>query len=182
MRDFSHSFIFRKHFTSLTRLIYRKVEKSVDIETAFRKYRGTMQQHIKNFCGDESCAKDAVSQAFCAALGNRATLAEMPEPAMRAWLYAAARNAAVDIKRKESRFAPLSDHDLPDKRQWDPSDRMTVEQLMRALPPELSLPVHMKYFQGMNATEIGQVCGIPPATVRTRLRKALSVMRQEMGM
>ena len=99
---------------------------------------------------------------------------------MMAWLYACARNAAVDIKRRERRYAPMPDYDTPDTEGLDLTNKMTVEELTRVLPPELSIPIHMKYYQGMYSTEIGHIMGIPPATVRTRLRKALSVMRRNM--
>ena len=152
----------------------------MDIETAFIKYHNNMQRHISFFCGDEEAAKDAVSQAFASAWMRRILLEAMPEPAMKAWLYAAARNAAVDIKRKESRSDSISGHDLPGDESWEPTDKLAADELMRLLPPELSIPVHMKYYQGMNATEIGESMGLPPATVRTRLRKAMVKMRESM--
>ena len=150
------------------------------IEDAFRKYSKPMQQHVTAFCRDESAAMDAVSHAFTQAWIRKEMLEAMPDPAQKAWLYAAARNAAVDIKRKESRFAPMPEYDLPDDGYPDPSDRIAVSELMSLLPAELAIPVHMKYWQGMNATEIGTVMGIPPATVRTRIRTALSIMRKNL--
>ena len=150
------------------------------IETAFAEYRDSMQRHITSFCGDDTAAMDAVSQAFTQAWARKDALEAMPDAAMKAWLYAAARNAAVDGKRKERRFAPMPDYDLPDAAAPDPADRVTAEELMRLLPPELSVPIHMKYWQGLNATEIGAAMGIPPATVRTRLRTAIGLMRKNL--
>ena len=42
------------------------------------------------------------------------------------------------------------------------------------------MPVCLKYYQGLTSTEIGRIMGIPPATVRTRLRVALKLMRAMM--
>lgn len=150
----------------------------MDIEAAFRSERSKMQRYITAFCGDEDTSKDAVSQAFMSAWINRDMLEAMPDPAMMAWLYACARNAAVDIKRRESRYVPMPDYDTPDTEGSDLINKITAEELTRVLPPELSIPIHMKYYQGMNSTVIGHIMGIPPATVRTRLRKALNVMRR----
>ena len=152
----------------------------MDIETAFLKFRSKMQQHITAFCGDETTAKDAVSQAFASAWANRVMLEGIPEPAMKAWIYASARNAAVDIKRKEKRFATMPEQDLPDGNLRDPTDRLAVQELVRTLPPELSIPIHMKFYQGLNSTEIGKTMGVPSATIRTRIRKALKIMRQNL--
>ena len=141
-----------------------------------------MQRHLTSFCGDETTAKDAVSQAFTSAWIYRVSLESMPEPAAKAWLYAAARNAAVDIKRKEKRLVAIAQYDEPDydANQFNPVDKLTVQELMQQLPPELSIPIHMKYYQGYNSTEIGNTMGLPPATVRTRIKKALAIMREKM--
>jgi RNA polymerase sigma factor (sigma-70 family) len=150
------------------------------------------------FSGDEQAAKDGVSHAFTQALARRNMLESMPEPAMKAWLYAAARNAVVDIKRREARFSYLPDENayrdgglsvFADTRLPDPAGRAAEEAwakvwaeararaLVEKLPPPLRAPVRMKYFGGMNASEIGRAMNLPPATVRTRLRTALRIMR-----
>jgi RNA polymerase sigma-70 factor (ECF subfamily) len=127
------------------------------------------------FCHDEEAAGDGVSHAFTQALVNRQMLESMPEPAMKAWLYAAARNAVVDIKRRESRLSSLSV--IADTRLPDLTDRAAAEALVEKLPSNLRTVVRMRYFGRMNATEIGRALHIPPATVRTRLRTALQIMR-----
>lgn len=70
------------------------------IETAYKKFSRQMLKAMIRFARDETAAGDAVSQAFTQALINRSLLESMPEPAVRAWLYVAARNAVTDIKRK----------------------------------------------------------------------------------
>jgi RNA polymerase sigma-70 factor (ECF subfamily) len=147
------------------------------VADAFEKYQDAMQRSVARFCGDDTAAMDAVSQAFARAWMRREQLEAMPEPAMKAWLYATARNAAIDQKRLERRFSPLQD-DIPSEKSENPTDRVVAEELLRALPESLFIPVHMKYYQGMNATEIGAAMGIPPATVRTRIRTALGMMRR----
>jgi RNA polymerase sigma factor (sigma-70 family) len=138
------------------------------------------------FCRDEQAAKDGVSHAFTQALARKQALESMPEPAMKAWLYAAARNAVVDIKRREARFSCLPDEDAycggglsAAGIRPDPADRAALEALVEKLPPALKAPVRMKYFGGMNASEIGRAMNLPPATVRTRLRTALRMMRND---
>jgi RNA polymerase sigma-70 factor (ECF subfamily) len=139
------------------------------------------------FSGDEQAAKDGVSHAFTQALARKNMLEGMPEPAMKAWLYAAARNAVVDMKRREARFSYLPGEDaycgsglsvFADPRLPDPADRAAAEALVEKLPPSLRTPVRMKYFGGMNASEIGRAMNLPPETVRTRLRRALRIMRK----
>ena len=147
------------------------------IETAYRTYSENMLQAMIRFSRDEAAAKDAVSQAFTQALMNRAMLEAMPEPAMKAWLYSAARNALIDLKRKESRYTLMDEWPLAESLPWDPTDRLLAESLVQKLPGELQAVVCGKYYEGLNSSEIGQSLGIPASTVRTRLRAALSLMR-----
>jgi RNA polymerase sigma-70 factor (ECF subfamily) len=129
------------------------------------------------FSRDEEAAKDGVSQAFTNALIHRFTLESMPEPAMKAWLYAASRNAVVDIKRRESRFVRFAGEDgegeFADPRIVDPADKAAADQLLQKLPAALRQSVELKYFRGMNSTEIGEALNLPAATIRTRLRTAM---------
>ena len=60
------------------------------IESACREYSAQMLGAMLRFSRDEAAAGDAVSQAFMQAMANRSLLEAMPEPAMKAWLYAAA--------------------------------------------------------------------------------------------
>lgn len=150
------------------------------IETAYRTYSENMLQAMIRFSRDEAAAKDAVSQAFTQALMNRAMLEAMPEPAMKAWLYSAARNALIDLKRKESRYTLTDEWSFAESPPWDPTDRLLAENLVEKLPGELQTVVCGKYYEGLSSSEIGKTLGIPASTVRTRLRTALRLMRAMM--
>lgn len=150
------------------------------VETAYRKYSAQMVQSMTRFSRDETTAKDAVSQAFTQALIHRPMLEEMPEPAMKAWLYAAARNAIIDLKRKEARTVSFDESSQEESFASSPENRILIESMLGRLPQELQLPVYLKYYQGYNSTEIGKAMGIPSSTIRTRLRVALNLMRQMM--
>jgi RNA polymerase sigma-70 factor (ECF subfamily) len=152
----------------------------MQVEAAFRNYGKAMLGAMIRFCRDEQAAQDGVSQAFAQALARKGMLEALPEPAMRAWLYAAARNAIVDAKRREARLSCLADEEAlsPISPLSGPADGALVEILLRKLPPKLGIIVRMKYFGRMSASQIGLALAVPAATVRTRLRRALRIMRQ----
>ncbi|MDR2535404.1 MAG: RNA polymerase sigma factor [Treponema sp.] len=150
------------------------------VETAYREYREAMIKGMIGFSQDPQAAQDGVAQAFVKAVMHKQLLEAMPEPAMKAWLYAAARNAVVDIKRRERRLSEVCQElfyaeTVPP--QIDEADKAAVKALLGKLPLNLLEPIKMKYFEGLNATEIGRSMRLPPGTVRTRLRKALELMR-----
>ena len=64
------------------------------------------------------------------------------------------------------------------------SDQMASLDLRAAvnrLEPAYRVVVALRYYAGMDASEVGAALGIPPATVRTRLRRALALLREYLG-
>jgi RNA polymerase sigma-70 factor (ECF subfamily) len=147
------------------------------LEIIYSENFDSLVSALTAFSRDEQAAEDAVQQAFLQALKHRETLEAMPEKSARSWLYATAKNALVDAKRRSKRLLALD----PDVEQGytppDIADSLTVTGLLAALPGDLRQIVELRYFTGLNATDIGQSLGIPPATVRTKLRSALQKMR-----
>ena len=59
-----------------------------------------------------------------------------------------------------------------------------AEELWEAvgrLPEKLRITVHLYYAEGYRTEEIGMLMGVPAATVRTRLRRARSKLRDLLG-
>lgn len=63
----------------------------------------------------------------------------------------------------------------------DHAAALDLRQAIAQLPAELRLIVALRYYAGLDATEIGHALEIPSATVRTRLRRALSLLRERLG-
>jgi RNA polymerase sigma factor (sigma-70 family) len=56
-----------------------------------------------------------------------------------------------------------------------------VRTAVNALDEDLRVIVALRYYAGMDATEVGAALGIPPATVRTRLKRALTRLRHALA-
>jgi len=64
------------------------------------------------------------------------------------------------------------------------SDHAAALDLRRAvntLDDDLRLVVALRYYAGMDATAIGAALGVPSGTVRTRLKRALGVLRERLS-
>jgi RNA polymerase sigma-70 factor (ECF subfamily) len=144
------------------------------LETYYVRHKDELTAVLSRYSGDEEAAADAVQDAFLKALKTNITL---PEKSLWSWLYTTAKNRLIDEKRKAARSGPVDGIDefaVDD----DPTDKIMVRQLLHKLPPHLSHVVSLRYFGGMNASEIGQMKGLPPATVRSQLRAALSMIKK----
>ena len=57
---------------------------------------------------------------------------------------------------------------------------LDLRAAINALPTDLRVVVVLRFYAGLDATEIGGVLNIPPGTVRSRLHRALLQMRERL--
>lgn len=62
----------------------------------------------------------------------------------------------------------------------DHANALDLYRAMLGLEPELYQVVALRYFAELDATEIGLAFGVPASTIRSRLRKALSLLRSQL--
>ncbi len=60
------------------------------------------------------------------------------------------------------------------------ADALDLRQAIARLPIDLRRVVALRFYAGMDSTTLGAVLELPAATVRTRLRRALELLRQDL--
>ena len=63
----------------------------------------------------------------------------------------------------------------------DAATALDLRQAVNALPDDLRLVVVLRFYGGMDSTEVGMALGIPSGTVRTRLKRALVALRNALN-
>ena len=135
-------------------------------------------------------AEDAAQEAVTRAWQSWSTLRDTE--ALRPWLLRITVNVCRQWHR--GRFGtrrrltePLPEDETAafallgaDPGASDAAAALDLRQAVNALPEDLRLVVVLRYYGGMDATEIGAALGMPPATVRTRLKRALAMLRDQL--
>lgn len=138
---------------------------------------------LVGFADAEDAAQEAVLQAW------RARESLRNPAALRSWLLQIAVNVCRQWHR--GRFGlqrrsqlPLTPEtlDLLATLDADPgainhAAALDLRQAINDLELPLRLVVVLRYYGGMDATEIGSAMHVSPATIRTRLRRALFLLR-----
>ncbi len=115
-----------------------------------------------------SIAEDIVQETFVKALKNAHILNELTEGQCSSWLYKTAKNIFIDNVRRMAN-APKPDHVLF---QEDDLSVIIVRQLSNQLPANERTLFWMRYIEGYNSTELGEIFDLSPSTVRARLASA----------
>jgi RNA polymerase sigma-70 factor (ECF subfamily) len=136
-------------------------------------------------------AEDAAQEALLRAWRGWTTLRD--PAATRAWLLRITVNVCRSwqvghfgsVQRATAPLEPGSD-DASGANADDPgtSNHAATLDLYRALAnldPDLRQIVALRYFAGMDASEIGALLEVPPPTIRTRLRRALTLLRASLA-
>jgi RNA polymerase sigma-70 factor, ECF subfamily len=133
-------------------------------------------------------AEDAAQEALLRAWQAWPSLRD--RSAARGWLLRITVNVCKDWQRgrfgtRRRRDAPLGDDDGlallgGDPGASDAAASLDLRTAVNALEPGLRLVVVLRYYAGLDGTEIGMALGMPPATVRTRLRRALALLREQL--
>lgn len=123
-------------------------------------------------------ACDAVSDTVLDAFTSIGKLRD--EKAFRGWIM---RILAAMIKRRQREYfantAELKDEELPDE---DFSyENVELKEAVGRLDPQSRLILSMSALEGYTGDEIAQICGMNPATVRSRLSRIKEKLRLELS-
>lgn len=135
-------------------------------------------------------AEDAAQEALLRAWRGWPSLRDAD--AIRAWLLRITVNVcrnwqAGHFGASRRHNAPLADatHSALSMRDngngLASADALDLRQAITRLPIDLQRVIALRFYAGMNSTTLGAVLDLPAATVRTRLRRALELLRQDLS-
>lgn len=131
------------------------------------------------YLGSEADALEAVDEAVYQALKS---LRQLREPDyFETWLTRILLNECHKELRRRKRFSSGGEEDLPETAGPDAYDGLPLKEAIRRLPEELRAVVVLRFFTGYSQLETAEALQIPQGTVATRQRRALALLRLELG-
>lgn len=129
--------------------------------------------------GDRQRAEDIVQETLLRAWMHPDAIAERPA---RPWLFAVARNLAVDAYRaRRARPHEVGEDALELAAVPDNAERAleswAVADAVRALRPEHRRVLLETYYRGKSVAEAAMALGVPPGTVKSRTFYALRALK-----
>ncbi len=153
------------------------------LELLFRDCAGDVHGYAISLLGDRAAAEDVTALAFERLYRSRARL-DRSRGTPRAWLFAIARNAALDeLRRRRRQGLDASEGEAVDDRAQTIATiehaerRATVQAALRTLPPREREVVLLKFHGQLTNGELARVLGISESNAGTRVHRALSTLR-----
>ena len=150
----------------------------INLDLTFRTYYRPLCLYAMHYLDDTQTVEDVVQDAFVRLMQSD----EQPRN-VRAWLYTAVRNRAVDtLRRRNPLLTDVAPQDLEglisDEEAQERSQREAeLWTLIDALPPRCREVLLMAKRDGMTYAEIAEALGISVKTVEKHMSKALRLLR-----
>jgi RNA polymerase sigma-70 factor (ECF subfamily) len=129
---------------------------------------------------DPELAQDAVQEGFIRAWRSLPSLRDPDR--FEGWLRSLIARSCLDILRKRGRRpieVELASTDGPatEDTSAGTADRELLDAILRRLPPDQRVVVVLRYYLDLEVPEIAMTLAIPVGTAKSRLHRAMSVMR-----
>lgn len=173
----------------------RAAEREAAFAVLFRRHSAAGRDLAYRVLGDVGLADDVVQEVFLRLYRDGAAFEERAQ--FTSWLYRVVLNRSIDVRRREARHrtrgairsgvvgdgdadpidsAPSRDADALEALEL--ADRAdAVRTAIDALSPKLAEVVVLRYPQDLSYEEIGEILGVPPGTVKSRLNRAHEALR-----
>ncbi len=152
----------------------------------FERHHRALFRYFLSMNRDRAAAEDLVQEVFLRMLRYRSTYD--PDQSFAAWMYRIARNAGVDVARKQRRgdvveigeFASVavSPDPGPEAGAVRGQDLELLDRALSQLPRDKREVLVLSRFQGMKYEEIAAVLGCGTGTVKVRVYRAMRALEQ----
>ena len=148
-----------------------------EFHRAAERYLDMVYRIALNYFRHPQDAEDAAQEAMLRLW--RADTDFEGEEHLRHFLVRVTLNVCRDFSRSpwRKRTVPLESCREP---AFSTPERWELYQVVMALPAKYRLPLYLYYFEGYAVAEVGELMGLNPSTVQTRLARARAKLKQEL--
>jgi RNA polymerase sigma-70 factor, ECF subfamily len=153
------------------------------VSLLYDKYSSALFGVIFRVVHSKELAEEVLQDTFTKAWRNIDSY-DTSKGRLYTWLINIARNSAIDATRAKNfkqQNQPLDNVvntiDTQQSTSINP-DTLDIRRLTENLPPDYKVLVDLIYFQGFTQAEAAEHLSMPIGTVKTRLRAAMSTLKQ----
>lgn len=170
---------------NILRLLGKRARCDPDVlELLYKLFSATIYNAAHYIVNDRGLAEDITQETFLSAFTGLENI-KHPEK-IEAWLVRTAINKAINLVKRNQRIITLNEDYAAEEQEID----VLVEQLakdelisevskaVRSVPLQYQEILYFKYYKDFTIKHIAETLEIPEGTVKSRLRKAQSLVAQ----
>jgi len=149
----------------------------------YENYSGALFTVILNVVNDRELASDVLQEVFVK-IWRQIDSYDQTKGRLFTWMMNISRNASIDTLRskdfknsQQNRGLTESVYESGGSTELK-TDHIGLRKAVKELKEEHKILVELSYFEGYTQDEISKMLNIPLGTVKTRLRTALTQLRQ----
>lgn len=149
-------------------------------EELYSTYYKELLRYACGVCHSQTAAEDLVQEVFVKALQNTAAILDLSRSQTRAWLYRALKNLIVDQYRHQQ-----VEDDYARSLNWEEAaggeecfQKTEIRLLLLRLPEPDRTIFTLRYMEDYNATELAEMFGLPPGTIRAKLSRTRQQLKK----
>lgn len=139
-----------------------------EYSAAAERYLDMLYRVALNWFGHPADAEDAVQNAMLRLWRAKKPFAD--EAHLRRWLVRVTLNECKRISASPWRRRTVPLERCPEPEFSDPARRELYRAVMD-LPEQYRVPLYLYYYEGYSVSEVGELLGVNPSTVQTRLAR-----------
>jgi len=149
-------------------------------EKIVQRFERPVYSLVFRLTGDKEGARDLAQDVFLKAWRNLPRYD--PERPFAPWFLKLAANLAINARAaaKLRKTVPLEEHPAPPPEAQETDLRDAVRKTIAELDPRYAACVALFYLEGLSVKEIGERLGVPEGTVKIRLHRARSVLKEKL--
>ena len=153
------------------------------VEELYYKYRKLMKYIAFNILHDEDIAEDAVAEAFMALIKHLDCVGDIDSDKTKSFIYTVTKNVAVNMRKKmdKNSIEAIEDYIKYNVSEYDTFKSVYVRELLERiekLPDIYREVLELKLYYEMSDGEIAKLLYISNSTVRKRLERARSILKE----
>lgn len=152
-------------------------------EELVRRYERLVGRVIYPYAGREAAVEDLVQETFLRAYDRLSTF--NPEYRFKTWLLAIANNLGIDTLRRRREVVEFNpevhtphggSERGPEAAATEAERAKSVQDAVMTLPEAYSVPLVLRYAEGLTYAEIAEVLGITVPALKSRLFRARNML------
>lgn len=168
---------------NIVKLLRERNEKGLSL--LFDRYSNAIMGLLTRMLKDQHIAEEVLQTTFLRAW-ERIDKYDESKAALYTWLYAIARNAALDVIRlksfeRRSMSQPIENVNAEVSSTYIPTAGIDTNKLLNSIEVKYREVLDCLYLQGYSQRETAEKLNIPLGTVKSRLRVGMKNIRNEIG-